>query len=90
MYDMVCTRPDLAYAISTVSRFKFRKATLRSSEIGAKISARDCKTRLGVSEIRMGKSRLLQGYIDANHARYLDQRRSTTGYVFTVTECVIS
>jgi len=34
MYAMVCTRPDLAYAVSTVSRFmsNSEKATLRSSE----------------------------------------------------------
>ena len=39
----------------------------------------------------MGKARLLQGcYVDADYAEDLDQRKSTTGYVFTVAECVIS
>jgi len=38
----------------------------------------------------MGRPRVLQSYIDANCARDLDQRRFTIGYVFTVTECVIS
>ena len=38
----------------------------------------------------MGKPRLLLGYIDADYAGDLDQRRSTTGYVFTVAEYVIS
>jgi len=33
-----------------------RKATLKSSEISATISARDCETRLGVSEIENGKA----------------------------------
>jgi len=38
----------------------------------------------------MGKSKLLQGYVDTDYARDLDQRRSTTGFMFTVAECVIS
>jgi len=37
-----------------------------------------------------GKLRVLQGYIDADCARNLDQRESTIGYVFMVAECVIS
>ena len=38
----------------------------------------------------MGKPSLLQGYVDADYAEDLDQRRFTTGYVFTVAECAIS
>jgi len=38
----------------------------------------------------MEKPRILQGYVDADYTRDLDQRRSTTSYVFIVTECVIS
>ena len=34
--------------------------------------------------------RELQGYVDADYAGDLDQRRSSTDYVFTVTECIIS
>jgi len=34
--------------------------------------------------------RELQRYVDADYAGDLDQQRSTTGYVFTVAECVIS
>jgi len=38
----------------------------------------------------MGKPRVLQGYVEADYVRDLDQRRSMTGYMFTVAECVIS
>ena len=39
--------------------------------------------------LKTGKPKLLQGY-DEDYAGDLDQRRSTTGYVFTVAECIIS
>jgi len=40
--------------------------------------------------LETGKPRLLQGYIDADYAGDLDHGRSTTSYMFTVAECVIS
>ena len=40
--------------------------------------------------LKTGKRRLLQGYIDANYAGDLDQGRSTTSYVFTIAERAIS
>ena len=55
MYVMVCTRPDLANAVSTSVHVKSRKVILKSSEVGAMIPTRDCETRLGVSEIENGK-----------------------------------
>ncbi|KAE8731263.1 hypothetical protein F3Y22_tig00002840pilonHSYRG00865 [Hibiscus syriacus] len=49
MYAMVCTRPDLAHAVSQVCKY-------------------------------MSKP----GYVDSDYACDLDNRRSTTGYVFTL------
>ena len=40
--------------------------------------------------LKTGKPRVLQGYVDANYAGDLDQRKSTTKYVFIVAECIIS
>jgi len=39
--------------------------------------------------LKTEKPRVLQGYVDADYAGDLDQRRCTTGYVFTVAECAI-
>jgi len=57
MYAMVCTKLDLAYAVSTVSHScQIQEATLGSSEVGATIFTRDCDTRLGVSKIENGEA----------------------------------
>ena len=40
--------------------------------------------------LKTGKPRVLKGYVDADYVRDLDQWRSTTGYVLTIIECVIS
>jgi len=39
--------------------------------------------RLGLvfQRLKMGKPKILQGYVDTNYAGDLDQRRSTIGYV---------
>jgi len=58
MYDIVCIRSDFAYAVSTVPsvHVKFKKVTLRSSEVGATLSA-----RLGLvfQRLKIEKPRLL-------------------------------
>ena len=48
--------------------------------------------RLGLvfQRLKTEKPKVLQGYVNADYARDLDQRRSTTGYIFTVAECIIS
>jgi len=51
---MLGSAPGLTLLIQLHSKsvyVKVRRAILESSEVGAMISARDCKTRLGVSEI---------------------------------------
>jgi len=48
--------------------------------------------RLGLifQRLKTEKRRLLQGYVDADYAGDLDQQSSTTDYVFTVVEYIIS
>jgi len=58
--------------------------------VRAAVCTRDCEIKLGIFEIGNGKPSVLQGYIDADYARDLDQQRSTTSYIFTIAECIIS
>jgi len=58
--------------------------------VGTTISTRGCKIRLGIQRLETGKLKVLQGYIDADHAWDLAQQIFTVGYVFTIAECVVS
>ena len=66
MYVMVCTRPDLAYAVSTVNRFmSFRKAT----SVKWVLRYLQGTERLGLmfQRLKTEKPMLLQGYVDADY-----------------------
>ena len=86
MYAMVCTRPDLAYAVSMVSRFlnqpqkdhwkavkRIFRYLKRTTDIGLIYGSNlDC---------------CLTGYSNADFAADLVKRRSLTGYAYTLGGC---
>lgn len=82
MYAMVCTRPDIGYAVGVVSRFMANPGKAHWEAVkwilrylqGTK---KKC-LYFGKGEIKV------QGYIDADFAGEVDHRRSTTGYIFIV------
>jgi len=41
-------------------------------------------------KLKIGKPKLLQGYVDADYAGDLDEQRFMTGYEFTVARSVVS
>ncbi|KAL2231405.1 UNVERIFIED_CONTAM: Retrovirus-related Pol polyprotein from transposon TNT 1-94 [Sesamum indicum] len=90
MFLMVCTRPDVAYAISCLSRYmsnpgpphwealKWLLRYLRGSEnVGIKFSKHSAHAHL-------------IGYVDSNYANDRDSRKSTTSYMFTFFNSCIS
>ena len=88
MYVMVCTRPDIAHTVGVVSRFlenlgkehwKAVKWILRY----LRGSSDEC--------LCFGASNpILKGYTDSDMAGDLDNRKSTTGYLFTFSGGAIS
>ena len=88
MYDMVCSRPDLSYAMSLVSRYmsnpgkehwKIVQWILRY----LRGTANSC--------LKFGRTdKRLIGYVDSDYAADLDRCRSLTEYVFTVGSCAVS
>ena len=89
MYAMVCTRPDIANAVGTIS--KHCEKPSRVHWIAAKrvlrylVTTKNMKIKFGSQP----RSELV-GYADANWASDADTRRSTTGYLFTLNNSVVS
>ncbi|BBN67512.1 transposable element gene, partial [Prunus dulcis] len=67
MYAMVCTRPNIAQAISVVSRYMGNPG----------------KQHWDAVKWILCYLKGVLGYVDADYAGDLDKRRSTSGYVFT-------
>jgi hypothetical protein len=84
MYAMVCTRPDLAHAVTTISRYMANPG--REHWNAVKWIFRYLK---GTAEHEILFSRQpgtnsVIGYVDVDYASDVDDRRSTTGYLFTL------
>jgi hypothetical protein len=89
MYAMTCTRPDIAYAVSTASRFCSNYGS--AHWVAVKRIMRYLK---GTAHYRLqlggGAGVVLSGYCDADWAGDLDERKSTTGYAFYIGDGLIS
>ncbi|GJW44243.1 hypothetical protein Tco_0073042 [Tanacetum coccineum] len=91
MYLMVCTRPDIAYALSVVSRYlanpsknhweamKWILKYLRGIANVGLVYGTNCGNHVDVT-----------GFVDSNYAKDPDKGRSITGYTLLVQGCVVS
>ncbi|KAM6575709.1 hypothetical protein CsatA_024036 [Cannabis sativa] len=81
MYEMVCTRPDIAHAVGVVSRFLANPGKQHWEAV--KWIFRYLKGTLKMC-LSFGKGEpILEGYADADMAGDLDGRKSTSAYMFT-------
>ena len=89
MYAMVCTRPDLAHAVSVVSRFMGQPGKEHWAAV-----KRIFRYLKGTSDVGLiygcDNPRLVTGYSDSDYSGDADSRRSMTGYVFTLGGFVVS
>eukprot|EP00253_Pinus_taeda_P007712 PITA_07712 len=87
MYAMVCTRPDIAHAVGVLSRFMSKPGKEHWTTVKWVF-----KYLCGASDYglcyqgRLGLNRVLDicGFVDADWAGDLDQRRSISGYMFNL------
>lgn len=88
MYVMLCMRPGLVFAMGFVSRFLSNIGLQHWYTI--KRILRYIKGTVNLRICYQGEVMELCGYSDADWANDLDQRKSTTGYVFTLEGVVVS
>jgi len=89
MYAMVCTRPDLAHAVSVVSRFMGEPSKEHWQAV--KRIFRYLRGTSDVGLIYGGDTQcLVTSYSDSDDAGDVDSRRSMTGHVFTLGGSVVS
>lgn len=88
MYAMMGTRPDIAFAVSVVSRFASNPNDCHIKAV--KRILRYLRGTIGKELTFSGQLTDLQGYTDADWAGDLDTRRSTNGYTFNIGSGAIS
>jgi hypothetical protein len=84
MYAMVCTRPDLAQAVSVVSKFMANPGRHYWDAVKLIFKFLRGTTNYGITFAGQKSDVSVVGYVDADYAGDLDDRRLTTEYVFTL------
>lgn len=88
MYAMLGTRPDIAFAVSAVSRYAARPTQQHRSAVQRIF--RYLRKTINYVLVFRGELAALAGYTDSDWAGDLDTRRSTSGYLFSVGSAVVS
>jgi len=93
MYAMVCTRPNIAHAVSLVSRFMANPG--KSHWQALKWMLRYIIGSLGRVLVYGGarnsrRTAAIEAFVDSDYAGCLDSRKSLTGFVFTAFGTAIS
>ena len=83
MYAMICTRPDLAQALSVVSKYMSNPGKRHWEAVKWILRYLKRTKQLGIMFERKQGEACVAGFVDSDFAGDLDKRRSTTGYVFT-------
>ena len=92
MYIMICTRPDLAHVISVTSRYMADPGKEHWNDLKWILRYMKYTRDWGIVFNGCDKvsEEVVVGYCDADYATNLDNRKSQTGYLFTMFGTVIS
>ena len=90
MYNMICTKPDLAHSISHLSRYMTNPSGEHWEAL--KRLLRYIKSTINEGLIYRGNKEAIElvGHVDADYTSDRDKRRSTIVYIFTLCGCCIN
>ena len=88
MYAMICTRPDIAYAVGVVSRYMSNPGKKHWEAVKGVMRYLNGTKKLCICFGK--KEACVLGYTDADYVGDMDKRRSTSGYVFIFIGGVVS
>ncbi|XP_042944486.1 secreted RxLR effector protein 161-like [Carya illinoinensis] len=88
MYAMLCTRPDICFAVELVSRYQSNPRPIHWQAV--KRIFQYLRRTADLILCYQGGDMRLKGYRDADWASDKDERKSTTGYSFMLSGGVIS
>ena len=86
MYTMVCSRSDMAYATSMISRFMSNLGKKHWNAVKWVLRFLKGSTDVGIlyGGGAVGELDVIVRYVDSDYTGSVDTRRSLTGYVFTL------
>ncbi|KAL2235828.1 UNVERIFIED_CONTAM: Retrovirus-related Pol polyprotein from transposon TNT 1-94 [Sesamum indicum] len=90
MYLMVSTRPDIAYAVSCLSRYMSNPGTSHWEAVKYLFRYLNGTKNVGITFSKNSDGVELKGFVDSNYANDKDSRKSTTSYIFTLCNACIS
>ena len=89
MYLVVLTRPDIAFAVGYLSQFNNGYSTEHCAYVKRILKHLKNIRDFGLMYSVNGNS-MLEGYVDADWGSRITDRRSYTGFCFTLSCCIIS
>ena len=88
MYTMICTRPNIFYALDMVSKYQFNPGSGHWTVVKHIFKyLRRIRDYMFTYE---GSNLILVGYTSSDFMLDMDSRKSTSAYVFTLGEAAIS
>ena len=88
MYLMSCTRPDIAYSVSRLSRYTSNPSSIHWQALTRVLRYLRYSRTYGLHYT--GYPGVLEGYTDANWISDMRDSKSTSGYVFTLAGAAVS
>ncbi|KAH9659867.1 hypothetical protein KPL70_024018 [Citrus sinensis] len=91
MYAMVCTKSDIAYAVSVVSRYLSCPGKVHWNAVKWIMRYLKGSSTCGLLYGKTKNEKIeVIGFADSDFAGDLDRRKSTSGYMFVLNSCLIS